>query len=144
MAPEGGPPRLVQFRNIVVKLLGKIIPEAFYAVFAITFSSEFVGNVPHKKPRVVSHRIDQLVDDDGNLLPIDRCTHTMIVTHSVVIADSVVVHTHYLRIFLVQPRRACTGRCRKNRVDAVGIQLVHDLFQPIKMKFAFPRLISRP
>ncbi len=144
MAPEFIPPCFVQFFDVMVEFLLQIGLETLHTLAAVAFPSKLIGHMPQQKPRMVSHLINQLINNYGNLFSVDRRTHTMVMPDAVVRADTVGIHPHCLRIFFVQPCRTCPGRCGKHCMDSVFIKPVHGSFQPLKMKLALFGLTGCP
>ena len=61
---------MIQFLNIMIKFFRQIILELFHAKRAVTFSTKFIGNMPHQKSRMISHRFIQFCDNGLYFFPI--------------------------------------------------------------------------
>ena len=144
MAPEGRPPCVVQLGDIVVKFVRKVLPEPVHAQRAVALSAKFIGNMPHEKPRMIPNMGNEFVRDSPHFFPVDGRAHAVIVPHAVMGAHTVGIHTQRFGVFFVEPCGARTGGGGENGVDAVLIETIHDVFQPVEMKFSFPRLVDSP
>ena len=71
MAPESCPPFLVQFLNAIVEFVRKVLLKTGHAKRAVTFSTKFIGNMPHHKSRMIPKLIHEFVDDRCNFFPIN-------------------------------------------------------------------------
>ena len=52
VAPESGPPGRIEFLYVVVKFVGEIGLKTLNAERTVALAAEFVGNMPHDKPRM--------------------------------------------------------------------------------------------
>ena len=144
MAPEGGPPGLVQLPDIMTKLLRQIFPEPLDTAGAITLSPELIGNMVHNDPRMRAEALCKLPVNGSHLGAVGKGAHAVVVAHAMVIAHSPVIHPHGLRVLLVQPGRTRPRGRGQHRVNAVFIQIVYNPLHPPKVELPLHRLISRP
>ena len=144
VAPESRPPGVVQLVNVVVIPHPQVVPEAVLAQVAAALAAQLVGNVPQDDPGVMAHGFPQAADDHLRPPPEGRGGQAVIVPHAVVVPHPCPGHPHALGVLRVQPGRARAGGGGQDGVNAVGIQAIHDLPQPIEMELVLPGLIGRP
>ncbi len=144
VAPECSPPGMVKLLNIIIISFSQILSEVCHTAFTIAFSSKFIGNMPHQKPRMLGESLCQSRIDILNLFPVYRRGHTVIMSQSVMLSVVVGIHSHALRILLIKPRRTGSAGRSQDRMDSIRIEIVHYLLKPVKVIFTLLRLIHRP
>ena len=143
VAPERCIPCLVQCVKAAVTLL-QPGAECVLAELAVTLAAELVADMPQDHGRVIAETLSQLAVDDCHFFTVDRRSVAMILAAVVQFAHAVAAHTAHLGVFLGQPGRSCgAGRCQNGR-DAVCVQVVDDIGQPVQVELALLRLERGP
>ena len=143
MAPEAGVPRFVQrFQAAVARF--QPAPEFGLAEGAVAVAAHLVGDVPQDHRRVTAEPAGQLLVDGTDLFPEQGRSVTIILAAAVQLPDTVGADAAHLRVFVGHPGRTRrTGR-GQNGGDAVLVERVDDVRQPVQLVDALLRLQSRP
>ena len=89
---------------------------------------------------MIAQPLRELLIDQRHLLPVDRRHVAVIVPPAKQIPVAGFIDPQHLRILVRQPFRARDGRCRQNRGNPVLIEVLNDIFQPLKVEYPFLRL----
>ncbi len=144
MAPKESPPGAVELFDVIVVFLSQIFTEFRYTVVAVAFPAELVGDVVHDHAGMGAEPLRQLSVYEGHLLPVDGGAHAVVVASAVVLPHAHLVHPHGLGVFCVQPGGAGSRGRGQHGVDAVLIEPVYDLRQPVKIVLSLLGLQHRP
>ena len=128
----------------MVKFVSEIVLKFLFAQRAETLTAKFIWYMPHYKSRMVAYSVDYLIYNDTGFFSEFRWWHTVIMSETVVCTVVIGIYTHTFRIFFVKPGRAGTWRCCKNGIDAIFIEFIHNVFEPVHMKLALWRFICCP
>ena len=100
--------------------------------------------MPENHRRMIGEAFGELCIDLPDLFAVDRRGIAVIVSAALQIADALCTDAANLRIFFCHPRGFCAGGRRQNGIDAVGIELVDDVCEPVELIVAFMRFEGRP
>ena len=143
MAPERGPPGIIQLIDGLVFLL-QPLPKTGCAQRTITGAAILIGYMPQDQSRMRAIALGQPRIHLFYLLTVYGRGGTVIVTHAVMISLSIGVHAHGFGIFPVEPCRTRAAGRGQNGINTVFIQSIDALIQPVKLLLAFFRLQHGP
>lgn len=105
MAPECGPPRMIQFIECFILLLNPTT-ECFLTIITMTVSAELVRDMPANYSRMIRITFCQFCVDRSNFLTVYRGSITMVVTETMQIADTLLGYTEHFRVLRGHPSRS--------------------------------------
>lgn len=83
--------------------------EALLAQRAVAFATQLIGNVPQDQAGVVTHSVDQVVQQLLYLLAVDGAGQAVVVAHALVVPHTVGLHAQHFGVFACQPVGLCTS-----------------------------------
>ena len=135
VAPEGGPPLVVQVVQGAV-LLPQPPAEGRLALGAVALAAVLVGQVPQNHPGMAGKPLGQGGVHGLHLLPVEGGGVAVVVAAAGLIPHQVGLHPADLRVLFAHPHGLGARGRGQHGVDAVFIQIVNDLFQPVKVVHA--------
>ena len=93
---------------------------------------------------MIGKALCQLFVDFARFFAVNRRGVAVIVPVALKLSDARSIDAADLRIFLCHPCRLCARGRRKHRIDAVCVELVDDICQPVELIVALSRLQRRP
>ena len=143
VAPEVRPPRVVQVIERLI-LLFQPIAERLLAQRAVALAAVLVRKVPQNDARVVCKALCKALIHLAGLLSVHGGCIAVVMARAGKVAHTVILHTANLLILFAHPKRLCTGRCGQHGINAVFVEIVDDLLQPVEVVFALIRLQMCP
>ena len=132
VGPEVVPPGVVQsFQGAV--LLFQPLPESRLAQGAAALAAVLVGQVPQNDPGVLGEALGQGGVHQAHLLPVDGGGVAVVVPAAALVPVKAGADPADFRVLLAHPQGLGAGRRGQHGVDAVFVQVVNDLFQPVEL-----------
>ena len=143
MAPKPGVPCLVDcFQRAVPRL--EPAAERGLTQFTMTVAAHFIGDMPEQNSWVIAEPLRQLLVDDAYFFTVKRRGVAIVLAAVVQFPDAVCPDTAYLGVLVRHPCGArCTGGSQ-NGGNAVVIQVMDDVGQPVQRKHTLLRFQRRP
>ena len=143
VAPEPGVPRLVDRFQRAVPCL-EPAAERGLTQFTVAVTAHFVGDMPEQNSRVTAELLRQLLVDDAYFFAVERRGIAVVLAPVVQLPDAVCPDTAHLGVLVRHPcgtRRTGGGQ---NGGNAIVIQVVDDIGQPVQLVHALLRFQRRP
>ena len=143
VAPEPGVPCLVdRFQRAVPRL--EPAAERGLTQLAVAVAAHFVGDMPEQDSRVAAEPLCQLLVDDADFFTVERRGIAVVLAAVVQLPDTVCPDTARLGVLVCHPCGARRTGGGQNGGNAVVIQAVDDVGQPVQRKHTLLRLQRRP
>ena len=144
MAPEAGPPGVVELADVVVIPFPQPVLEFFPAEVAAAGPAELVGDVPENHAGMLAVPLGQAGVHLPHLLAVNRGGDAVVVASSVEVALSGGEDPADLRVFFIHPGGSGPGGGCQDGIDAVLIEAVDGLVHPVKGIYALLRFQGGP
>ena len=143
VAPEPGVPRLVdRFQRAVPRL--EPAAERSLTQLTVAVAAHFVGDMPKQNSRVTAEPLCQLLVDDADFFTVERRGIAVVLAAVVQLPDAVCPDTAHLGVLVRHPCRARRTGGGQNGGNAVFIQVVNDIGQPVQLVHTLLRFQRRP
>ena len=141
--PERRPPCRIERIKCAVALL-QPVTERRLTELAVAFALNLIADMPENDSGMRAEALGELCIHRTDLFTVDRRGIAVIVAAALQIADAVGADAADLRILVRHPDGLCAGGRCQNGIDAVGIELVDDIGEPVELIVALMRLQCRP
>ena len=139
MSPECRIPNAVHLLNRVV-LLFQPRAKCLLAIFAVTLSAVFIGDMPCHNIVIVFVMFRQLLRQPCRIHAVDGTVRAGIVSATELALHSVELRAQDFRVPVCHPSRMRAGRCCKHNLQPVFLHQFHNAVQLCKIIGALVRL----